>query len=138
VDERERVHKQGDASDDTRFVVFRVHGDTLNVADLDGTSGESPFSEGARLAIATRSEAVSLGHAQCLQQGFDDEHAEVRFGTFDLAGNFSGFTTPKPVELPGPPLLDSCALGPKAGGGWLAFVLGALLRRRLALRSRVK
>lgn len=58
----------------------------------------------------------------------EGDEANVRFGTFDLAGNFSGYTERQRVKLPE---LDGCALGTRQGGGWAALLVAvALLSRR--------
>lgn len=112
---------------------FSIRGDTLVVADIDGAGGESPFDEGARLAHLANRGTMRFGEGVCTPKVFEGRHAQVRFGTFDLAGNFSGFTEPVRVEAPEP---EGCALSRTAGRPWLLLVFAALLLRRRATLAR--
>ena len=111
----------------SRLAIITLQGDAFTLADADGEGLDSPLDEGARLASLSLLPELYLGTGVCMPRSFEGNHADVRFGTFDLAGNFSGYTEPQRVDIPE---LDGCALGAGSNGGWAVLLALALLGRR--------
>jgi hypothetical protein len=105
------------------FEVVRFVGDDdLDVANVDG-----------EVRAIDHYGRLQLGRPDCWR-GWDDagyETQEIQLGTFDLAGNFSGWG--EPVLLEADPACGRCSnLGAASGGGsWLLLLLLSR-RRRLA------
>ena len=120
------ILEEDDENGDSRFVQFAVSGDVLVVADADRAGGDQPLSPTARLADASSTGAMSIGSGPCFKS-FEGASAVIRFGTFDLAGNFSGFGDPVRVVKPG---LDGCAVHGSQHLGWFGVLAVMLLWRR--------
>jgi MYXO-CTERM domain-containing protein len=127
--EGQRLSEQDDAWGDTRLVTFEVRGDVIQLLDVDGAGGASPLQAGSELGDVAASGKLLAGEAPCFTN-ITSERAEVRFGTLDLAGNFSGFTEPREVVKP-EQLSDGCSVAGTQSPGWaLMVVLGLAARRR--------
>lgn len=115
----------------SRLAIFTLHGDAFTLADADGEGLDSPLDDGARLASLSLQPELYLGTGVCMPRSFQGNQADVRFGTFDLAANFSGYSEARRVNIPE---LDGCALGAGSDGGAL-LVLAVLLRRQRQARA---
>ena len=113
------------------------------VLDIAGESSLDANSvSGVVTDIFTSGLGIIIGNEDCgrYNWNFDDGSAtDVRFGVFDLAGNFSGWTEPQDVD-PG----CGSRVGPgtrqSSSGffGLLAVVLVVVVERRKALRLTIK
>jgi hypothetical protein len=76
-----------------------------------------------------------LGKNMCFTnwpEGGDGARTTVRFGAFDLAGNFSGISEPLDVQMP--PF--GCGCGQAGGGAGVVVLLAAFVARKRYARAR--
>lgn len=100
------------------LLVMQLDDGTLDPKTLSGTT-----------SIVTLAHGVTVGRGACIMGWTsDDDTATVRYGAFDLAGNFSGWTEPDTLTIGG------CSCRSAAPGAPATLLLGvaalALRRRR--------
>lgn len=104
----------------------------LNVVDRDNTSALDTQAPSGTASSIEATPSVWLGSSGCTTNWPDatsGASAQVRFGTFDIAGNFSGFSAPREAEIPSSFLGCGCSAG-AAPGAALMMGLAMLMRRR--------
>jgi len=125
------------------MVTIDVAGDGLFVvANVDGADGLDTTTISGNASQMTFDDELRIGRAGCTFSWPDAEptaSTDVRFGAFDIAGNFSGWTEPSDVTLPAAGTVSggttsSCSAAGEAGPGAFAmllalFGLGAVRRR---------
>ncbi len=130
-----------------------VHEGVIVVMDLGRTAtiGDAPHGDTTDASEAT---GFDLGNVPCEASWSDASagaHAEVRFGSYDIAGNFSGWSASTQVQMESePPRVDEdpapmdaetgsdeaagCSVGSRRASGlsWALSILGlwGLVRRR--------
>jgi MYXO-CTERM domain-containing protein len=117
----------------TNSVYLRIRSDGLiAVLDKDGASTLDPAAlSGSAADVSTPKELIGLSSGLCRRNwpgaGWGDS-ASVRLGTFDIAGNFSGWS--EPIEVSIPLVGCGCSAGAGPASGLLVLAgLGALARR---------
>ncbi len=120
-----------DPEDGIRFELGRTNG--LLVADVNQTATlDSSKFEGQVAALGDETLWIGTGYPESSwKEAEPGATAQVRFGQFDLAGNFSGWTEPQSAQVP----YVGCG-GCSTGSGALPLaalaILGLGMRRRRA------
>lgn len=121
---------------------------TILVADLGEMSTLDPVGHTGYVAQVTSESTFEFGRGACEIWPWtldDDKQTTIRYGVFDLAGNFSGWSTPAPLDRPKLPITctPTCSTGsPGSALGLLLVLLGLLgtlvwrLRREQRYQSR--
>lgn len=108
----------------------------LNLIDAAGSTLDG-LADGAKVtAFGYDDQSVFLGTGTCASSWPEAEsghEASFRYSTFDLAGNFSGWSEPSLVEIPGG---CSCVRAPRTipAGALLLIAFGALALRATSRR----
>jgi hypothetical protein len=116
---------------------FQLTGEgLLTVMVQEGTVFNPNTVSGAPLFVSYEASGTpSLGRSGCFTNWPDAERGAskpVRFGSFDLAGNFSGLTDPIEAKIPSSGSEESRERGCQSAGGAVALaLLGLVARRRL-------
>lgn len=127
---------------DWAYATYRVtHEGLFVVVDRDEAAQLAAAEPSGTVTTLAFEEHFALGRGACTFNWPEAEggaKARVRFGTFDLAGNFSGWTDAEPLELPGGCSCTSASAAGTAATAWLLVGLGALWigRPRRAGRDR--
>jgi hypothetical protein len=83
-------------------IAFAEENEGLIVADVDGEASVLPGGPSGRVSAAAVGQSLELGYGGCLEGWPHGERtATLRFGAFDAAGNFSGWTEPEEFSLGG-------------------------------------
>ncbi|MEW5853255.1 MAG: MYXO-CTERM sorting domain-containing protein [Myxococcota bacterium] len=108
------------------------------VGDLDAASALDVAEATGTVSGVTQGDTLSFGNGNC-HVGWGNAgplvKGDFRFGVYDLAGNFSGWTATQPVIIP--PLVPPCACTttsdaePLAAWAGLAGAFFVVVRRRL-------
>jgi hypothetical protein len=112
----EETHSSGDV------VIMKLDPPAdLVVVDVNGAADIDMVALEGSVSSLYSGLSIHIGHRRCdPNHDFDDGSAEVRLGTMDLAGNFSGFSAPFEVEEPG------CSIAPPGGDGGRSAPWGVL------------
>lgn len=112
-----------------RALEFAIEHDGILVADLGDATLDAEALAGSVTAASSEPQLmVGVGLCDDIWSGAEDETLEIRFGLFDLSGNFSGWTEPEPVELP----KRGCSIADEqtpAAWAWGLLLLAAVRRR---------
>jgi MYXO-CTERM domain-containing protein len=123
-------NREGPACGPSYWVRYELKTDgILTVADRDGTSTLNPEALSGTVTSLEQGTAFQLGRNACVDNWpgvKSGDTGQVRFGTFDLAGNFSGFSQPREATIP---YGCGCSAG-AAPGSALVLGLAMLARRR--------
>jgi hypothetical protein len=116
------------------FVVFGIEDDAIVLFDVDGSGGAGPLAPDFAEAWNDPGEAVFAGAGPCMPTSLAEEGGDVRFGSIDLAGNFSGWSEAIHVESPRT-APSGCAVGARGAGtgdgaALLAIAFACLAGRR--------
>jgi MYXO-CTERM domain-containing protein len=118
----------------TRALALGFEHEGILVADLgDGQLDVETLS--GSVTAATTDERLFVGVGLCEDRWPGDEDAMLaaRFGVFDVSGNFSGWTEPESLELPG----RGCSTSDEAPARWAwGLLLLAWVRRRSTFNCR--
>lgn len=90
-------------ADHVSVSVQLAHDGVLAVVDADGATDLDPAQLSGGITSAAFPTRVTLGRGVCLHSWPEIEEgttARLRYGSFDLAGNFSGWSEPADVAIP--------------------------------------
>ncbi len=132
----------GDSCGDWAYIPMNVsHDGDVLVLDIAGRTTLSPESLAGNVVDVFMGEVWFVGSKPCNDNwSFDDdgEAVGVRFASFDLAGNFSGWSTPRDLSVGCSCVLVGDRRGGERGALWLGAVVAlamASARRRLRKRG---
>lgn len=123
-------------NDAEHWATLTVTGEAaLFVLDAGETTDLDPVAVAGTVAEVTAGDVLFLGSTACHGDNFPggaSRRAEttIRYGAFDLAGNFSGWSDPDPLSLGG------CSVAPRSPAWWLLLLPLIGRRRRLTTPSR--
>jgi MYXO-CTERM domain-containing protein len=107
------------------WVELSVEHDGILLADL----GERAVVAGplfGSVTVATTEKSFMVGRGGCSTGFPSGDTSTIRYSAFDVAGNFSGWTEPDPIELRG----CRCAAGPSDPPVWIGLLVLIAFRRR--------
>lgn len=114
---------------------------TILVADLGGMSTLDPVGHTGYVAQVTSESTFELGRGACEIWPWSldgDKWTTIRYGVFDLAGNFSGWSAPASLESPVLPITCTPSCSTASPGRTLGLLLILLVLLGLLVRRRVR
>ena len=105
------------AADRWMEITFADENEGLIVVDVDEDESLFPSELRGGVTAAAIGQSVELGYGGCVEGWPHGERtATLRFGAFDVAGNFSGWTEPEAFDIGG------CGCSTRSGRPSLAFL----------------